>query len=236
MKVMPIICFGLCWLLFTGPTAALAQANTSFTFNNLNLAIPDGDPNGVANSQNITGVSGSIASIQISLDIAGTGYGAFNGDLYAELVDGSGGLAVLLNRVGASSGNPAGYSDNGFAVTFDDAAANDVHFYQSISYNLNSAGQLTGAWQPDGEDVSPLANPATFDNARQNQTAMLSSFYGHNPNETWTLFLADVSPGGTAQLVNWSITVTTVPEPGETRLFIGAMVCCAFILRRRWVA
>ena len=68
----------------------------------------------------------------MSLDIAGTGDGAFNGDYYAELVNGAGGFAVLLNRAGVSSANSFGYGDNGFNVTLNDTAAQDIHFCQFL--------------------------------------------------------------------------------------------------------
>jgi hypothetical protein len=224
------------WLCLTASPAALGQVTTNFTFNNVNLAIPDDNQFGVQNSQNIVGVPGSISSIQVSLDIAGTGDGAFNGDYYAELVNGAGGFAVLLNRVGVSSANSFGYSDNGFDVTFSDTAADDVHFYQNFSYDLNSNDQLTGAWQPDGENISPLSDPSAFDNAMSNQTAMLSSFDGDNPNDTWTLFLADLSQGGTGQVVSWSLDITTAPEPSETSLFaIGLIFWSYFLHRQSWL-
>jgi subtilisin-like proprotein convertase family protein len=220
------------WLLLVPATATFAQMETNIAFDDLNLAIPDNDPNGVLSSQTLVGVPGTIASVQVTLDIAGTDYGAYNGDLYVELVNSSGGFAVLLNRVGVSSSDSFGYGDNGFDVTFDDAAVADVHFYQDFSYELNPGGQLTGTWQPDGENVSPLANPSTFDTVQQNQTATLSSFDGSNPNGTWTLFVSDVSPGGTAQLVDWSLDITTVPEPGETTLLTLGLVASGGVLRR----
>jgi len=207
--------------------AASGQTTTNFTFNNLNLAIPDNNQNGVQDSHTLSGISGTISNLQVSVIISGTDFGAFNGDLYAELVNGAGGFAVLLNRVGVSSNNISGYGDNGFAVTFSDAAANDIHFYQTLSYNLNGNGQLTGIWQPDGENINPLSDPNNFDNALFDQTALLDSFNGQSPNDTWTLFLADLSDGGTAQLESWSLDITTVPEPTEINLIAGGLVLLA---------
>jgi subtilisin-like proprotein convertase family protein len=224
----------ICCLFVAASSSAFGQLTTNtFNFNNLNLAITDNDPNGVQNSQTVTGLSGSIANIQVRLDLEGTGDGAFNGDYYVELVNSAGGFAVLLNRVGMSSANPFGYGDDGFSVTFSDSAANDIHFYQNYSYSLNASGQLTGVWQPDGENISPLSNPAAFDAALSQQTALLSSFDGGNPNGTWTLFLTDLSAGGTGQLAGWSITVATVPEPAETSFFAMGMAVSIWFLRRQ---
>ncbi|HUA38643.1 MAG TPA: hypothetical protein VMA35_09655 [Candidatus Sulfopaludibacter sp.] len=214
----------LFWLCIAAGPAASGQMTTNIAFNNINLAIPANNQFGVQNSQNITGVPGSIMNIQLSLDIAGTGYGAFNGNYFAELLNGAGGFAVLLNRVGVSSANSFGYSDNGFNVTFSDTAVQDIHFYQNFSYGLNSSGQLTGAWQPDGENISPMSNPSAFDNAQQNQTAMLSSFDGDNPNDTWTLFVADLSQGDSAEVIGWSLDITTVPEPKTTSLLAVGLI------------
>lgn len=213
------------WLCLAAVPAASGQMTTNIAFNNINLAIPANNQFGVQNSQNITGVSGSIINIQLSLDIAGTGYGAFNGNYYAELLNGAGGFAVLLNRTGLSSANSFGYSDNGFNVMFSDTAAQDIHFYQNFSDDFNVSGQLTGSWQPDGENISPISNPSAFDNAQQNQTAMLSSFDGDNPNDTWTLFVADLSQGDSAEVVGWSLDITTAPEPNTTSfLAVGLII------------
>jgi hypothetical protein len=217
------------------PLAVFGQLTTNiFNFTSLDLAIPDNDPNGVQNSQMITGLHGGISNIQVSLDIEGTGDdGAFNSDFYVELVNGAGGFAVLLNRAGMSSANPFGYGDNGFSVTFSDTAADDIHFYKNYSGGFNLDGQLTGVWQPDGENISPLSDPSAFDAALSQQTAMLSSFDGGNPDGTWTLFLADLSEGGTGQIVSWSLDITTVPEPSEANFLAVGLVARLWFLRRR---
>jgi subtilisin-like proprotein convertase family protein len=205
--------------------AAFGQLTTNvFNFTNLDVAIPDNDQSGVQNSQIVNGLTGSIADVQVSLNLAGTGDGAFNGDYYVELINSQGGFAVLLNRAGESSANPFGYGDDGFDVTFSDAANNDVHFYQSAVYTLNSGGQLTGTWQPDGENISPLSDPSAFDNALNQATALFSSFDGQNPNDTWTLYAADVSQNGTGQLIDWSLIITTVPEPATTGLLAAGLI------------
>jgi len=221
-----------CVLVGLSPLASGQPATTIFSFTNLNKSIPDNDPNGVQNSQIVTGLSGHIVNLQLTLNIAGTG-GAFNGDYFVELVNSSGGFVVLLNRAGISSSNPFGYGDNGFSVTFSDFAANDIHLYRNYSDIFNLYGQLTGVWQPDGENISPLADPSAFDNALSQQTAMFSSFDGGNPNGTWSLFLADLSAGGTGQLDSWSLDITTVPEPAEINLLAAGLVAGLWFLRRR---
>jgi len=123
--------------------------------------------------------------------------------------------------------------DNGFSVTFSDSAANDIHFYQDYPGSFNPGGQLVGTWQPDGENIPPLSDPSAFDDTLSRQTAMLGSFDGGNPNDTWTLFLADLSEGGTAQVTGWSLDITTVPEPPEANLLGAGLVASLWFLRRR---
>jgi subtilisin-like proprotein convertase family protein len=194
-------------------TISSAQmTNYDFSFST-NAAVPDGNASGLVLNANVTGVYGSIASLTVSLDINGD----YNGDLYAYLRGPNGGFAVLLNRVGVTSGNAFGYSDTGFDVTFADWAAGNIHFYQDLVYGLNGSGQLTGDWQPDGRAIDPLSAPSLFDTTQP--TALLNSFDGDDPNGKWTLFLADLSDGSQSTVVNWSLSIMTVPEPSVGALF-----------------
>ena len=212
------------------------QAQSSYT-NNTPLSVPDwdGTGSGVQSSLTTSGLTGTITGITLTLDLIGTGYGAFNGDYFVSLLNNQGGYAVLLNRVGVSSTDDDGYPDNGFHLTFSDLSANDIHFYQTYVYNLDDNGALTGLWQPDGRDVFSLADGSVFDSAAR--TAMLSSFFGQTPNDTWTLYLNDAGgPGGTGELIDWSLTITTstsVPEPASVSLLMVGLIFCAFQLRKK---
>lgn len=219
------------WLCLALPFAGLAQDSADLSFQNLDLAIPDGNLSGMANSQTISGLSGDIVSLTVSLDIVGTGDGAFNGDYYATLVNSDGGFAVLLNRPGVTAENPFGYADDGMDVTFDDSG-DDIHLYQDDAYTLNPDGQLVGAWAPDGRDVSPLDVLDT-----DPQTAMLSDFNGTSADGAWTLFIADCSSGATGELAGWSLDIQTepVPEPAASQLvLLGAALAIVARLRRRY--
>ncbi|HEV2394892.1 MAG TPA: VPDSG-CTERM sorting domain-containing protein [Verrucomicrobiae bacterium] len=176
------------------------------------VVIPDNDLNGVADTINLSTTITSISDVTVTLDISG----GYNGDYYAYLRHGATGFAVLLNRVGSTSGNPYGSSDSGLNVTFSDSAANgDSH--------LGSAGggALTGAWQPDARNVNPLTALDT-----DPRTAFLSSFNGMDANGAWTLYIADVSPVGVGTLDSWSLTVdgngaVGVPDGGATLGLLG---------------
>lgn len=182
------------------------------------VGIPDNDLNGVADTINLSTAITSISSVTVSLDISG----GYNGDYYAYLRYDTG-FAVLLNRVGSTSGNPYGSPDSGFEVTFSETAANgDIHLASA------GGGTLTGIWQPDGRDVNPLTALDT-----DPRTAFLSSFNGLDPNGAWTLFIADVSPEGLGTLESWTLQVegtsVAVPEPTTFTTFsAGALLLLPF--------
>jgi subtilisin-like proprotein convertase family protein len=188
----------------------------------VNTLIPDANTTGLTSTQNVSGISiaGGIQRLEVTLNITG----GWNGDLYAYLAFGDG-FAVLLNRVGSSSSDPYGYGDAGFNITLSDAATTDIHLYGG-----NSGTQLVGTFQPDGRNVDPQLVVGT-----DPQTAMLSSFIGLDPNGTWTLFVADFATGYQSTLVNWSLTVVTVPEPTSLQfLTVFGGLAAAGIRWRQW--
>jgi subtilisin-like proprotein convertase family protein len=150
----------------------------------------------------------AISDLSVSLNISG----GYNGDLYGYLAGPNGlGFAILLDRVGVSnSASASGYGDSGFNVTFSEAAANSIQYYQN--YTNPAGGALFGTWLPEGVNIIPTTNdPTAF--LAANPTATLSSFTGDDANGVWTLFLADLSSGGQSTLVSWGLDITTVPEP-----------------------
>ncbi len=210
--------------LLLGGAAHAQVTNVSYT--SVNSLIPDGNPIGMTSTANFSGISGDISSVTVNLDITG----GFNGDLYAYLAGPAGGFAVLLNRTGITAGNPYGYSDTGFNVTFSDGAPN-IHLYQVESPTFDGGGQLTQTWAPDGRNIDPLSMPATFDST--SPTADLSSFTGDSADGTWTLFVADLSSGGQSTLASWGVAVVTTPEPQTWVLATGGMGLLLALNRRR---
>ncbi len=205
-------------LSIAGAHSALAVI-TSASVENILAVIPDGNFNGVQSTLTLNGLDPQLSDVNVTLTLSG----GFNGDYYAFLSH-NGTISVLLNRPGVAAANSVGYPDTGFGpnasnsrFTFDDQATNDVHRYRSFSFSLNGTGQLTGAWQPDGRNIDPLSSGSLFDSA--SRSSMLSGFNGMNPNGQWTLFVADMSPGGEGTLVNWGVQLTTVPEPSVCALF-----------------
>lgn len=206
------------FLILAGILAAQLAEAALITFG-VDEYIPDNDPIGIQNTQNLSGYTGLIASVQVELVIAATNSGAWTGDYYVTLQHDSG-FAVLLNRPGVTSGDNLGYGDNGFDIMFADGG-DDVHLYQTFSYILDGDGALTGFWEPDGRNVDPLLVLDT-----DPQTAMLSSFNGLDANGNWTLFVADNNFNGDGTLVSWGLDITTViPEPGTAAMLaVGALL------------
>ncbi len=228
MKAIRLICTAA-MVLWTA--AAWAQGSYSFT-NTVNQTIPDANPSGITLATNLTGMTGTISNISLSLDVSSAaGSTAFNGDLYAYLVGPNGGYSVLLNRVGVGTGNAFGYSDTGFDLTFAllGSPAN-IHFYQQGTFSVNGAGQVTGTWAPDGRTVDPQSPPSSFD---AGGTATLGSFVGTDPNGTWILFLADLSGGNVAQINGWTLNLDTAVVPEPSVLALMALGAAALVKFRR---
>jgi subtilisin-like proprotein convertase family protein len=211
--------------------ALAVQGTESVVFDAGGATIPDNDPTGYQDTRVLAGLPGPISDLNVTLTLSG----GFNGDLYVCLSHGPA-LCVLLNRVGRSSTNALGYADTGFGAdseqsrfTLNDQALNDVHFYQASLYSLNSAGELTGTWQPDGRVLDPASAAGSFDAAPRSN--MLAGFNGLDPNGGWTLFLADQNWGDMSLLTEWGLTITTVPEPSALTLAsLGAVV----LMRLGW--
>lgn len=218
-------------LLVAGMAHAQLFSGDSFP----NASIPDNSTVGVVSEQIVSGFTGGVGQVTVRLSISSAGSDPmFNGDLYVALTHNSQ-QTVLINRPGRRTGSSLGYGDSGFDVTLNDSATADIHNYRltlngSHSISISSTeppGALTGSWQPDARKVDPFL--VTSDSPR---TASLSVFNGQDGNGTWTLFVADFSPGGTAKLNSWTLEVSPVPEPLETGLAAGIMLVMGFTYRK----
>jgi len=210
----------------TGLHAEIFAATNSWAVGE--LVVPDGQAEGVATTLDFGPVDDLLVQeVRVSL----TFDSAYNGDLYVTLSHG-GGHAVLLNRVGRDETSPFGYGDPGlFEVVFAESAAHDVHIYRTFVVgdpDIPLGGPLTGTWQPDGRTTDPDGVVSS-----DPRTATLASFNGESAAGNWTLFVADLSPGGSTELRSWSLEVTAaVPEPSATVL--GLLGAGALMLRRRF--
>ena len=222
--------FGILLLLLAALAGRASSTNQVFSTGTVNLAVPVNNPSGLTSTLDVSGMSGNTASLTVNLDITG----GFNGNLYAYLVSPTSTTVFLLNRVGVGSGNPYGYGNTGFYITLDSASGNNIHNYQmSAGYpgDLNGGGQLTGIWAPDGRTILPNSDPSAFDAAPTGNT--LTSLDGVDPNGAWTLFIADLAPGGgQSTVVNWGLTVMTVPEP-QTWTLLGGRLAAFWLINRK---
>lgn len=211
--------------------------------------IPDGDLNGTVITENVTvfGTTINTNAFRVNINIAGDPIGA-NGDLYGYLrspdhtsTGGAGSVvAVLFNRVGVPSNSGLGYQDSGMNITFFDGSDpngthKDFHLYQDDPvYSLVQNGTtpvVTGVFKTDGRNINPLSSGTAFEAA--GRTATLAGFQGIDPNGTWSLFLADVSSGGSSRLMSWGLDFSPIPEPHQYAMVIGAGLLAFALYRRR---
>ena len=209
-------------------SAALYSSTYNTGFENSGN-ITDGNASPWSDTRTVSGITeAAIGSVSIVVNISG----GYNGDLYGYLSH-AGVLIPLLNRVGRGTGNAFGASDAGLNVLFTDAAANNIHTYQTVSgYSLASEA----TWQPDGRTINPVTSaPSAYDAAG---TVTFANLAGLDPNGDWTLVFGDLSAGGgQAQVLSWGVNitaVTAVPEPINVALGVfGAVFAGVAVMRRR---
>jgi hypothetical protein len=165
-----------------------AWTNGVATFANGGV-VPDNNYSGWTDTRTIsTASAGTIQSLAVDLTLSG----GWNGDLYAYLVNNTGGFSVLLDRIGT---DPFGNSNPGMTVTLTTEASLFGANQGSIAA-LN--GIPTGSWTPDitaGSWASLLGNTAN--------------------GSTWTLYIADLNAGDVTTVQNWGLQmdIAAVPEP-----------------------
>jgi hypothetical protein len=219
------------WLAAPGCLMALPLHAALVEFP-VHQTVPDGLGSGIADTRTVAGLPTSVLDLRIRLNLAGTSLGGMiNGDIYATIAYEStpgqvDAFSVLLNRPGRSLSNPDGYFDNGINVSFV-VSGPDIHTYQD-SVIPAPLMPLTGEWSPDARETDPSLTLET--DAR---TAGLGGFQSINPNGRWTLFIADLVPGGEAGFVSWGIEYTPVPEPAHWAAIAGLGLVGWAILRRR---
>jgi hypothetical protein len=204
----------------------MATANAAVTLtDHVGGAVPDGTLSGLSRSLVLDVPGETITAITVTLQIGGS---PFLGDIYAYLTDGTT-LVTLINRPGRDAGRPDGYDDaQSLNVTFSDFATNDFHTYRLAltgNESIPLVAPLTGMFQPDGRDISPL-----LVETGDPRTSQLGDFNGLSADRTFTLFVADLSTGGTHQVEGWSLEIATIPEPSAALL---AMVGMMALLRRK---
>ena len=151
MKTQPFLLTAA--LLGVLPALNAAVITESYTFNVGSTAgdIPDGGSTTLSQLVSASQIV-QLTEVRVSLDIKGTSAApGWAGDMFVSLNRDLGTqTAVLLNQVGVTGSNAAGFSYEGWNVVFKDSAANgDVHLGQPAV----PGSTLTGDWQPDGRPV-----------------------------------------------------------------------------------
>jgi hypothetical protein len=146
----------------------------------------------------------SLTEVRVGLHLVGDPVGqGWAGDMYVSLNRSLTATAILLNGVGISEFDPAGYGYDGWNVEFwDDAPYGDVHVINPIGSILG--GQVA----PDGRMLAESLD----------RPAMLSVFVGRAGNGLWNLSVADLGSGGRMRLESWSLTLTGTTEIPEAVL------------------
>jgi subtilisin-like proprotein convertase family protein len=169
--------------------------------------VPDHDLSGLTITEMLTGLSGAVSEVSVTLNLTG----GWNGDIYAYLYH-DGVMSVLLNRVGTPANDGLGYGDSGFNVTLSDSAAFSIHNYQADTPTITGGG-VQGTWQPDG--------------------AGLNQLNGLDASGAWSLYLVDESAGGVMTLNSWGLAIQAVPEPSTLALAAMGGLGMLWHFRRR---
>src|SRR6266581_3344176 len=145
-----------------------------------------------------------------------------------------GGLAALLclSAQGALYTFSGSFQNSGVIPDNSTIGLTDAHTLSGLTpssrdiiltVNLSGASisDLTGYIRLGNLPSSPSVNLDQYlTDGTTSFSVDLASLRSSNPNDTWTLFFADTSPGIENSLVSWSLDITAVPEPMEWALII----------------
>jgi len=164
-------------------TSARAGLYTA-AFTDISLTIPDANPVGVMFAGSVTNVpSGWIVS-GVTVQLNITN--GYNGDLYGYLVAPNGTLVRLLNRPGTGL-IPFGASGPGMNITLQDGTTDHGPIQDETTSSF-----LIGSYNADQS---------------------MAGFNGSLADGAWTLFMADLSGGGTGVLNSLTLNITATAAP-----------------------
>lgn len=78
--------------------------------------------------------------------------------------------------------------------------------------DANPGGQVPYVTPSSNNIASDLAYASGVVATSLTPEEPLAAFIGENPNGTWTLTVADVTPGGVGSIAGWGLTITTCPS------------------------
>ncbi len=152
------------------------------------------------------------------------------GDLTVKLVSPAGTEIFLMNRPGAAGvwgdGTPHGSARGStgrlsaaFPVTFHDNA-------ELSSHEMGNGPSYPIIGNAGPSQFRPSANGYSQGNA------LLGLLAGEQAAGQWTLIVGDAAPDNAGVLEQWSIEVTTIPEPAAATLLAAGLVLLASRRRR----
>ncbi len=148
-------------------------------------------------TRSVSGLGTNISDVNITI----TGlYHIYPDDVDMLLVGPAGQSVILMSDACGST------TISNINVTFDDAAASQLS---------DTGACATGTFRPSnfagsGSEAFPSPAPAS------GYSSTLSVFNGTNPNGTWSLFIIDDELPDTGGVVNWSLSISTVPTATPT--------------------
>ncbi len=211
------VCAGLVLAIVT-----TAPALATGTYNGNGFWIPNSSYNGSLASMGSSSTSvpagepGGEFISDIALNIGL--YHTWVGDLTIKL-EGPGGLVTLMSRPGFLE-----WADDGTGCC---GSGSDVDSTQFFTDDAATSAELFGAADP----VPPnsMWNP---DGGVLGDTSLLDTFGGTSAIGDWTLYVRDSSSGqAIGEVSEWSLNLTTVPEP--TTLAMLALGGLSLASRRR---
>lgn len=177
--------------------------------NSTSISLPAGGVDGRGNpypsSVNVSGMSGVVSSVSVTLNNLQHFWAS---DLDILLVSPDGRKFVVMSDIGGADG-----FDNPATITLSDAGATDL---------ANAPVPIpSGTYRPtnlESGDAFPLSAPSAPYNepAPAGNAAFASVFNNANPNGTWRLYVLDDSSGaGGSMAGGWCLNITTAaPAPG----------------------
>ncbi len=121
-----------------------------------------------------------------------------------------------------SDNNPIGLTD---AHTLSGLTTTSRDIILTVNLSGASISDLTGYIRLGNLPSSPSVNLTQYlTDGTTSFSVDLAGLRSSNPNDTWTLFFADTSPGIENSLVSWSLDITAVPEPTNVALGLFAAV------------
>jgi subtilisin-like proprotein convertase family protein len=178
-------------------TPAWAVVFTNPAAITINDATTIGSANPYPSTINVTGLTGTITNVTVTLNNINH---TFPDDLDILLAGPAGGNLILMSDVGGSD------DMTNQTVTFDDAAANSLP--DAVHYS-------TGTFKPTNIGAGDTWNaPAPAPSAN---TTLAAAFGGTDPNGAWTLYVADDLGVDMGVIGNgWNVTVTTTNNAATT--------------------